>query len=91
MPRERELGRWCKMSPQILFDPKSRAARSFSLFLGLTVQKLLAVTPQNVSSKRKARTTYIHYVPRSPYRPPAREWDFHTQINAGWPLCQGVE
>ena len=34
MPRERELGRWCKTSPQMLSDPKSRAARSFSSFLG---------------------------------------------------------
>ena len=34
MPRERELGRWCKTSPQILFDPKNRAAPSFSLVLG---------------------------------------------------------
>ena len=33
MPRERELGRWCKTSPQMLFDPKNRAARSFSSFL----------------------------------------------------------
>lgn len=29
MPRERELGRWCKTSPQMLSDPKIGAAPSF--------------------------------------------------------------
>ena len=28
MPRERELGRWCKTSPQMLSDPKNRGAPS---------------------------------------------------------------
>ena len=38
MPRERELGRWCKTSPQMLSDPKNGAAPSLLSFLAATLR-----------------------------------------------------